>query len=210
MSTGSKFRHSLYFTALYEYFVLDNHAISPPRCPPFYNQQFFEVIKTARANNQVSDWSSKQWYCYLLSRRFLQSEVFDDEGENSWEDIKVQVEVVYPDFDWELTWARIRLPGLTNECRSTLWLYFHNLLPTQSRLHRILRTVDSPSCLQCDSGEPDLTWTHTFLTCSYSIHIFHWMLERINDVFPIDFDLEMALWLQFPPPIAEDDLLCAT
>ena len=79
MSSGSKFRHSLYFTALYEYFVLDNHAISPPRCPPFYNQQFFEVIKTARANNQVSDWSSKQWYSYLLERRFLQREVFDDE-----------------------------------------------------------------------------------------------------------------------------------
>ena len=36
------------------------------------------------------------------------------------------------------------------------------------------------------------------------------MLERVNDVLPMDINLEMALWLQFPPPIAEDDLLCAT
>ena len=81
MSVGSKFRHSLYFSALFEYYVLENHTISAPRCPPFYNQKFFEVIKTASADNQVTDWSSKQWYCYLLERRHLQREILDDDSE---------------------------------------------------------------------------------------------------------------------------------
>ena len=210
MSTSSKFRTSLYFSALYDYYVLDKTSISPPRCPPFYNQQFFEIIKSAQKDNPVADWSSKQWYCYLLERKHLQIEALDVDGRSSWEDAKCHVEIAYPNFDWSTTWARTRLPGLNNDCRSFLWLYFHNLLPTQARLHRILRTVESPSCTHCDSGEIDHTWNHTFRSCSYSKHIIDWMLTRINKLPELNVNLDTALWLQFPPPITETDLLCAT
>jgi len=210
MSISSKFRTSLYFNALYEYYVLDNTSISPPRRPPFYSQQFFEVIKSAMENNQIAEWSSKQWYCYLLGRNHLQKEVLDVDGENRWEDVQCHVETVFPNFDWKATWARTRLPGLNNECRSFLWLYFHNLLPTQARLHRILRAVDNPSCTHCVSGEPDQILNHTFSSCLYSKHIVDWMVTKINRMPALNVNLESALWLQFPPPITEIDLLCAT
>ena len=210
MSISSKFRTSLYFNALYEFYVLDNTAISPPRCPPFYNQQFFDIIKSAREENQIVEWSSKQWYCYLLERNYLQKEVLDGDGRSCWEDIKCKVETVFPNFDWEATWAHARLPGLNNECRSFLWLYFHNLLPTQARLHRILRTIENPNCTHCDSDEIDHIWNHTFITCSYSKHIVDWMLSRINRLQTLNVNLDAALLLQFPLPITEIDLLCAT
>ena len=132
MSISSKFRTSIYFSALYEFYVLDNTSISPPRRPPFYSQHFFDVIKSAREENQIAEWSSKQWYCYLLGRNHLQKEVLDVDGESRWEDVQCPVETVFPNFDWEATWARTRLPGLNNDCRSFLWLYFHNLLPGHS------------------------------------------------------------------------------
>ena len=210
MSISSKFRTSLYFNALYEFYVLDNTAISPPRCPPFYNQQFFDIIKSAREDNQIVEWSSKQWYCYLLERSHLQKEVIDVDGRSSWIDVECHVETVFPNFDWGATWARTRLPGLSNDCRSFLWLYFHNLLPTQARLHRILRSVDCPSCTHCDSGEIDHIWNHTFISCLFSKHIVDWLVLKINLLPALNVNLDMALLLQFPPPITEIDLLCAT
>ena len=36
------------------------------------------------------------------------------------------------------------------------------------------------------------------------------MVDRLNDVLPTDVNLETALWLQFPLPITEIELLCAT
>ena len=89
------------------------------------------------------------------------------------------------------------------------WLFFHNLLPTQSRLHRILRTVDDPSCVHCDSGDNDHAWNHTFTSCEHTASIMDWLLTKLNTL-PIDnVNIETALWLQFPPPITDSDLLCA-
>ena len=101
------------------------------------------------------------------------------------------------------------MPGLSNEVRSIFWKFFHYLLPTQSRLNRITRTVNDPCCIHCDSGEPDHAWYHTFKSCSASKPLMDWLLVRIN-LIPIQCDsIDEALWLQFTPAICEIDLLSA-
>ena len=79
----------------------------------------------------------KQWYSYLLNKDVLQMKVQDENDRNVWEPIKCNVEAVFPQYDWDITWARAHMPGLSNEVRSFFWKFFHNLLPTQSRLDRI-------------------------------------------------------------------------
>ena len=209
LAIGQDYQNSLYFKSLYEWYILDNNTITSPRCPPFYDLEFFDIIKTARLDNCVDNWSSKQWYSYLLERKVLNHEIEDDNGRLNWEPIKCQVELAYPDFDWITTWARVRMPGLTNEVRSTFWKLYHNLLPTQFRLSRITRTTDSPTCVKCDTGEDDQAWTHTFLSCPATKPIMDWLVVILERLLIEDVSLPMALWLQFPPIIEECDLLAA-
>merc|ERR1712105_421216 len=100
-------------------------------------------------------------------------------------------------------------PGLTNESRTTFWLFFHNLLPTQARPHRIIRSADSPACSHCNTGEIDHAWYHSLSSCAHTSHVIGWMIQKINTLPIQPVDINTALWLQFPPPITENDLLCA-
>ena len=90
-----------------------------------------------------------------------------------------------------------------------LWKFFHNLLPTQSRLHRITRTTPTPVCKNCDTGAEDHAWYHTFLSCPATKTIMDWLVETLQRIPIQDASIEMAIWLQFTPPIPENDLLCA-
>ena len=96
-----------------------------------------------------------------------------------------------------------------NEARSTFWRFFHDLLPTQSRLHRITRTTPTATCINCDTGAEDHTWYHTFLTCPASKTIMDWLVTLLQRIPIPDACIEMAIWLQFPPPIPDNDLLAA-
>ena len=209
MAISRDFQTSQYYNSLYEYHVMNNTSISNPGCPPYYTNQFFEKIKTAMKENNVEGWSSKQWYTYLLNKDVLQTEVYDDDGRISWETKKCQVETEFSHFEWDITWARAHMQGLTNEARSMLWKFFHNLLPTQSRLHRITRTTPTSACVNCDTGAEDHAWYHTFVSCPATKTIMDWLVETLEQIPIQDVSIEMALFLQFPPPIPENDLLCA-
>ena len=101
------------------------------------------------------------------------------------------------------------MPGLSNEERTTFWKFFHNLIPTKSRLHRITRTTPDPICTHCDTGAVDHAWNHTFLTCPTTKPIMDWLVEILKLVPIPEVNIEMALWIQFPPLIPEHDLLSA-
>ena len=83
--------------------------------PTFYSQQFYQTIKTAREENCVDKWSSNQWYQYLLGRKYLSTEITDDAGASIWEPIKCSDEIEYELYNWDITWARAYMPGLSNE-----------------------------------------------------------------------------------------------
>ena len=90
-----------------------------------------------------------------------------------------------------------------------LWKFFHDLLPTQSRLHRITRTTPDPTCIYCDTGDEDHAWSHTFHSCPSSKPVMDWLVETLTLVPIPEVTIESALWLQFSPLTPENDLLAA-
>ena len=211
MAISTDFRNSLYYNSLYEHHIQGNNVIIDPGCPSFYNQQFFRTIKIAKEENCIEGWSSKQWYQYLLDKEVLQTQILDDvDGRVRWEPTKCKVELEFAHFDWDTTWARAHMSGLTNETRTTFWKFFHNLLPTQARLHRITRTTPDPSCISCDTGAIDHAWYHTFLSCPSSKTIMDWLVVTLTMIPIENASIEMAIWLQFSPLTPDNDLLAAT
>ena len=71
LASSPDFKNSTFYKALYEYHILNNSMMSNPGCPPCYDNQFFETIKTAMKENCITSWTSKQWYCYLLDHSVL-------------------------------------------------------------------------------------------------------------------------------------------
>ena len=63
---NTKFQTSLFHSQLYRYHVLDDHTILNPGFPPFYNEEFFKIIKDVHENSplNVAHMSEKQWYLY--------------------------------------------------------------------------------------------------------------------------------------------------
>jgi hypothetical protein len=64
-------------------------------------------------------------------------------------------------------------------------------------------------CLNCDTGAEDHAWHHTFISCSANKTIMDWLVLTLQHIPIQDANIEMAIWLQCPPPIPENDLLCA-
>ena len=201
LAINSKYNNSLYFKALYDHHVKDISATNNPGCPSFYSMNFFQNIKTAAEGNSVEDWSSKQWYSYLIDRDVLCEEIRNNDG-TSWETIKCAAETTFPEYNWEETWYRARMPGLSNEVRSMFWRFLHNLLPTQSRLHR-LKMSPEPTCLSCDTAESDHAWYHTFTKCPAMKSVRDWLSNKLNLLNVFYESIEKAMWLQFP--LVNDD-----
>ena len=208
LAVSPKHKNSLLFNALFKHHILDNTNTNIPNCLAFYNISLFQNIKSAMKDHCMESWSSKQWYSHLLDQNVLCEEVIEN-GSTSWVPKKCNAEVTFPEYDWDTIWARARMPGLSNEVRSFYWKFFHNLLPTQSRLHRITRTTATPLCIQCDTGEVDHAWYHTFTTCPVLKPTIDWILEKLNRL-QIYFDsVEGALWLQFPLAASDAETLPA-
>ena len=51
--------------------------------------------------------------------------------------IKSKIEMTSPSTDWELSWSRVIVKGLSGEVASFLWKLVHNILPTEERVGRI-------------------------------------------------------------------------
>ena len=178
LAANPKYSQSLYFKALYDHHILDITVTNTPSSPSFYNLQFFQTIKTAAEENSVEKWSSKQWYKHLLDRTVLCEEL--GPNDTSRENKKCLVETTFPDYNWETTWFRARMPGLSNDVRSMFWRFFHNLLPTQSRLHHLNRMAPEPTCVNCDTGETDHAWHHTFSVCLAMQPVRDWLVGKLN------------------------------
>ena len=116
--------------------------------------------------------TSKQWYRVLLDKTVLKEKT--DSGEFILK--KCRAELKHPDNDWDTSWVLARLKGLESSQISFLWKMLHNLLPTQSRISRILNVSDS-SCRLCNAPIDDLP--HWFL-CSHSASVCQALLKSTN------------------------------
>ena len=205
LAAGDKFRHSLYYEAIFQYYVCANTAIKDPGLPPFFTQDFIETIKEAKESNSVEGWTSKIWYTYLLDKNVLMSQNMDNDGRPICESKKVRGEVELVELDWDTIWERARLPGLSNSARTFLLKFLHNILTTQERLNKITRNTPSPNCTTCQV--PDHAWHHVFTSCQDTQEEMSFAKDLVATVDPT-VTLERMVFLQFEA-FDQDSLLTA-
>ena len=75
------------------------------------------------------------------------------------------------------------IAGLESCDYTFLWRMVHNILPTQERLHRLLRNIDSPVCTLCQSQEVS-TLPHALFTCLYNREVGQWLLDILRRHLP--------------------------
>ena len=83
--------------------------------------------------------SSKDWYKIMLEEKLTMETT--ENGERRL--IRCRAELQHPQNDWEISWRIARIQGLESDQITLLWKVLHNLLPTQSRLYRILQDQNS-------------------------------------------------------------------
>jgi hypothetical protein len=171
------FKNSLYHRALYNWHVEDIRTIPNPGRPPYYSEDFFTAIKTVKNEGllNVKTLSIKLWYKVLLEN--LVTPEVDDDGFRF--EKRCRIESEHPDIDWERTWSLACTPGLESCDYTFLWKMVHNILPTQERLHRIVRNTASPTCTLCQSQD-SCYLSHTLFSCTYNSEVGHWLLQVIR------------------------------
>ena len=92
--------------------------------------------------------------------------------------IKTRVESASEEIDWGITWRRTRSRGLGSEVMSFLWKMINNILPTESRLARILpNSVEF--CKFCpDQLSADLP--HCLIKCVQTKEVGSWLVSVIR------------------------------
>ena len=125
---------------MYRYHVLEEKSLKNPGLPAYLSEEIFEDIKQVyNEGTNICTMTSKQWYRVLLDKTVLKEKT--DSGEFILK--KCRAELKHPDNDWDTSWVLARLKGLESSQISFLWKMLHNLLPTQSRISRILNLSDS-------------------------------------------------------------------
>ena len=137
-----------------------------------------EHIKSVKDEGllRISGMSSGMWYKALMEN-YLTADI----DENGFHYAKhCRIEMKHPNADWDNNWPLARMSGLESADCSFLWRMIHNLLPCQVRLHRILKSVDSPLCLLCDAGVVgDLL--HSLFFCSFNNGVGKWLIRCLTD-----------------------------
>ena len=144
-----KFQTSLYHSLLYRYHVLDDHSFPNPGYPPFYNAEFFSLVKAVHNDSplNVTKMSEKQWYSLLVEEQVTMEHI---QG-GQWKYISTRTEERSPLTDWAECRRLARLRGLGPENTSFLFKLLHCTLVTQERLARTnpnqTSTCKLPGCL---------------------------------------------------------------
>ena len=78
-SINPSFLHSLFHETLFRYHVLGEVSLPDPGLPPYYDRNFFDVIKHYHQNTSVniSMMSTREWYKVLLDDQVLMTEQAD-------------------------------------------------------------------------------------------------------------------------------------
>ena len=167
---------SLFSNTLYRAYILDEDIEALP-IPPYYDAEFFAVIKDALNNGQdIISMSVKQWYNYLLEQNI--TTITNNEGRML---RPCRVERMHVDVAWEAVWANVRHPALSNQTKSFVWKFIHDLLPSEVRLHAA--SLNDPYCRFSCAGNPVGDLEHCFFRCTLIAEVGSWLLnvhEKVN------------------------------
>ena len=166
-SVNPKYSHSLFLETLFRVHIMDE-ASQCPKIPPYFNQEFFETIKSAHLSGyDLSNMKTKQWYNFLME----QDPTLSNPN---------KIELSSPETDWKLVWSNIHLKSLSNDSISFAWRLLHQLLPGEERLSRILKNT-SPVCkFQCQEIS---NLKHIFFRCQKSRQVVEWLGKLFPDIF---------------------------
>ena len=160
---GLKFKVNLFHKAIFDHYVLEDDSPSPGK-PPYYNSEFFHLIKEAKHENlDVKTLSLKDWY-----KRILERDVTHDSNGDNQESflIESRMEYIYPHIDHRNSWSVLQIKGISPSLRSELYMIKNDLHPSQERLHRFKKAKNG-NCLRCNQCD---NHGH-FLTCPELISI---------------------------------------
>ena len=101
--------------------------------------------------------STRQWYLYLMDREIFKKTMSDGSQENN----LCRIERNSPDFDWTLTWEKIRLPLLPSDAVSFLWKLIHEILPTEERINSTVGNIPA-TCRHCCEDQHVADQIHCF------------------------------------------------
>ena len=171
----SNFRMNLFHSALYQWYILENHNIPNPGRHPYMTEEVLKLIKEVKDEGllNLSNMKTGTWYRVLLEDKVTMQT--DLNGRRSL--IPCRAELKHPDADWESIWALANLKGLNSVEHTFLWRMLHDLLPTQARLFRLqMRNTPNSNCNLCDVVVPaDLK--HSLLTCPYNSEVTDWLMR---------------------------------
>ena len=188
-----KFQSSLYHSMLYRYHVLEDRSFPNPGYPPFYNNDFFNTIRSVNMNSSVDigNMSEKEWYTVLLEDQCTMEQVGGDAKY-----IPCNVEKKSPHRSWDECWRKARLPGLGPENVSFLFKLMHNSLVTQERLSRtspnIRPTCKFPGCPGTDTEDR----CHALYHCPGNNDVGKCIFRSISNFVP-GLEIEDAITLDF-------------
>ena len=161
-AASTRFLPSLYHTWLYRYHVLEEEGLPDPGYTPYYNHEFFSIIRKVHKESTLNPalMTIKMWYNYLLEETVTTRPV-DDEGRR--EQVPCRVEERLPTAPWPEAYRLLRLKGISVQHKSFLYKLVHELLPSKERVSRILQNA-SPLCSLCQQGVTE-TYLHIFFHC---------------------------------------------
>ena len=181
-SLNPKFITNIHHQALYLWKVEENRDIPDPGKNPFMTEELWSNIKRVKEEGllNIGKMTTGQWYRALLENNITMQ--VDADGRSSLRPCKV--EIANPRVDWAQTWQLASLRDLSSEDQTFLWRMLHDILPTQSRLHRLgMRNAPTPNCLRCDSLVPE-SLSHALVTCQKNSEVTAWLLPIVHQHLP--------------------------
>ena len=167
-AANPQFRHSLLHSHLYRYHVLGETSLPNPGFTPYYSESFFQMIKQIHDTTplNVMTMSISQW-TRILTEKGLTMESGLNQHDQRY--IPCRVENLYPQNDWELSWRRCRLKGLSSEMILFNFKVLHSLLPVKSRIHELSPSTPA-ECSLCSLSCPE-SIHHAFMECPYNDNV---------------------------------------
>ena len=186
-----RYRTCLFHSWLFRFHVLGDTSLPDPGYTPYYDRNFFDLIKYAKDKTPLNPvhMSVREWYRLLLEKNVTRRDV-DEDGRT--ELIPCRVEERYPEVTWEESYRLCRLPGLSPDSKSFMFRLIHTLLPSNERLHH-LNQIPSPLC-GCGAGVVE-TYEHLFFHCEMNREASQSLLQCIKS-YARDVTEEKALRLE--------------
>ena len=204
-SINPAFKHSLFHEILFRYHVLGEVSLPDPGLPPYYNKDFFNIIRHYHTTSSlnITCMSTKDWYKTLLEDQILMTQPTEQAKSIL---IPTRVESVQPNNDWTETGRLAMIHGLGSNLTSFHFKLLHRLLPTQDCVQRLGVAVDGQPglCQLCHLETEDAL--HALVHCPHSAVAGLALLGHAQNVLP-NLSPEAALTLDFGKKLEEEEEL---